>query len=140
MHWRHIKFRNPLRPRTLTFRETLLAKEAAEEKSVAKEKIKVERNRRASLACLEGREAVWPRLTRFLRRIARADIPKSPFEDEDDFSEDQAAAIYGGEDLVVKAVEKQELGQPERVWEGDWTVFLEVILEEDDENCTVGCR
>ncbi|CAO2648751.1 Nn.00g097000.m01.CDS01 [Neocucurbitaria sp. VM-36] len=124
MHWRHIKIRNPLRQRTLTFRETLLAKEAEEKKAAEKESKKLERERRISLARLEGREGIWPRLKRFVRSLAPTDFwEKLPVEVVE--AAGQAAEGYESEE------EAEEQVVVEESWEGNWEAALEESEGED---------
>ncbi|KAF1845586.1 uncharacterized protein K460DRAFT_355389 [Cucurbitaria berberidis CBS 394.84] len=104
MHWRHIKLRNPLRPRSQTLLETILAKEAEKKKTAKQEQKKLEKDRDISLARLERREAIWPRLKRFLRRMAPADFwEKLPAGMVEGMTEQEAAVVTAeeGEDEVV---------------------------------------
>ncbi|KAJ4370752.1 hypothetical protein N0V83_005274 [Neocucurbitaria cava] len=119
MHWRHIKIRSPLKQRTQTFRETLLAKGAEEKKAAEQEEKKVEGERRKSLARLEGREGLWPRLKRLWRK-------KAPFRSWGRLS-------AGGENAVGQAAEEdggeEATEEVEVEWEGNW----EGVLDDDDD-------
>ena len=93
MHWRHIKIRNPLKPRTRTLRETLIAGDAAKQMAAEKEEKRLERERRASLARLENREGPWSRTKRILRGISRRIYPRSLPKGMMEAMGDQAAAM-----------------------------------------------
>ncbi|KAH7391707.1 hypothetical protein BKA66DRAFT_439508 [Pyrenochaeta sp. MPI-SDFR-AT-0127] len=136
MHWRHIKLRNPLRPRTLTYREALLAKEAADKRAEEEEKKEVEKHRSGSLARLERREPIWPQLKRLFGSFVYMGFRKMPLLEEERLSEVRAAAAYVYEDELgsqwneqqePKEIEDEENWETEwgAGWEGNWEGILE---------------
>jgi hypothetical protein len=130
MHWRHIEIRNPLRPRTPTFFESLLAKEKEEKEGLEKETRRVERARRKSLARIENREAIWPRMKRFFRRLGRKKVEDFLIKGISAAAERQTneheSPGFPAQDSNV-AEDGEETQGP---WEGDWSAVLEESEEE----------
>ena len=131
MHWRHIEIRNPLRPRTPTFFESLLAKEREEKERLEKERIRVEKARRKSLARIENREAIWPRMKRFFRRLGRKNVENFLIKGM------SAAAEQGetnGHEVPIVSAHDSNVAEDEEEtqgpWEGDWSAVLEESEEE----------
>jgi hypothetical protein len=92
LYFRRYKLRNPLKPRTLTWSETVLAEEAAKKKKEARACKKAQKHRvrtllqsknfqtegqsltplqRETLAQLEGKESVWCKFLFWLRGCGR---------------------------------------------------------------------
>lgn len=116
MHWRHIEVRNPLRPRTPTFFETLLAKEAQEKRAAELEKKRAEKAQRKAARNSGRASSVWHNLWIVLGWGKRTEGKKAQGEAEkDEETEKRSGEARCPRDATGWEVE----------WKGDWTAVLE---------------
>jgi hypothetical protein len=151
LYFRRYKIRNPLKPRSLAYLETVLAAETAAKEKIEKAARRAEKHhvrilfdspscrtnivQRKSLAKLEGREDAWQRAIRLLRGFGHTvrDLwrhsPGEPEETDEEMAENEQGE---GEDREeVDEVEDDDdddndaESQSEEEWDGDWMAVVE---------------
>ncbi|KAL6709651.1 hypothetical protein ACN47E_001079 [Coniothyrium glycines] len=131
MHWRHIELRNPLRPRTPTFLESLLAKEAEEKKQAEKEQKALEKARRKEEDEKKGVKRIWSLTRGIIRRLKpnRCEEPQAEIT-----VPDTMAATHIQAESRDMRTPPEDRSRPfarfsvvREPWEGDWSEILQDI-------------